>query len=98
MRADSGFFENTLLTFLETRGIPYIDLDGYTFRVFVTHRQGDGAELWRDYNQRAYCEQPIEELKHDLQADGFCVNDFYIAQSWGARQAQTAAGQHITMA
>jgi hypothetical protein len=39
-----------------------IDVDGYTFRVFVTNRQGDGAELWRDYNQRVCCEQHIEEL------------------------------------
>lgn len=48
-----------------------IEVDGYTFRVFVTNRQGDAAELWRDYNQRACCEQHIEELKNDLQADGF---------------------------
>ena len=144
VRADSGFFENSLLTFLEARGIPYIvvarltqnvkrkaaalaqwtvidenyawarftlqlqgwsapreffaireriresknavgrrliDVDGYTFRVFVTNRQGDGAELWRDYNQRACCEQHIEELKNDLQADGFCMKDFYATES-----------------
>ena len=144
VRADSGFFENALLTFLEARGIPYIivarltqtvkrkaaglatwtpidenyawarftlqlqgwsapreffairerirenksavgrrliDVDGYTFRVFVTNRQGDGAELWRDYNQRACCEQHIEELKNDLQADGFCMKDFYATES-----------------
>jgi hypothetical protein len=45
-----------------------IDVDGYTFRVFVTNRQGDGAELWRDYNllslylhasaQEQRCKQP----------------------------------------
>jgi hypothetical protein len=144
VRADSGFFENALLIFLEARGIPYIvvarltqtvkrkaaglatwtpidenyawarftlqlqgwsapreffairerirenksavgrrliDVDGYTFRVFVTNRQGDGAELWRDYNQRACCEQHIEELKNDLQADGFCMNEFYATES-----------------
>ena len=147
VRADSGFFDNALLTFLETMGIPYIvvarltqnvkrkaagiakwsaidenyawarftlqlhgwskprdffairervresksavgrrliDVDGYTFRVFVTNRleEGrDGAELWRDYNQRACCEQHIEELKNDLQADGFCMKDFYATES-----------------
>ncbi len=58
-----------------------IDVDGYTFRVFVTNRQGDGAELWRDYNQRACCEQHIEELKNDLQADGFCMKNFYATES-----------------
>jgi hypothetical protein len=58
-----------------------IDVDGYTFRVFVTNRQGDGAELWRDYNQRACCEQHIEELKNDLQAEGFRMKDFYATES-----------------
>jgi hypothetical protein len=144
VRADSGFFENALLTFLESLGIPYIvvarltqtvkrkaaglgtwtaidenyawarfslqlqgwsapreffairervredknavgrrliDVDGYTFRVFVTNREGNGAELWRDYNQRACCEQHIEELKNDLQAAGFCMHDFYATES-----------------
>lgn len=144
VRADSGFFENALLAFLEARGIPYIivarltqtvkrkaaglatwttidenyawarfslqlqgwsapreffairerirenknavgrrliEVDGYTFRVFVTNRQGDGATLWRDYNQRACCEQHIEELKNDLQADGFCMRNFHATES-----------------
>jgi hypothetical protein len=144
IRADSGFFENALLTFLEELGIPYIivarltqtvkrkaaglatwtriddnyawarftlqlqgwskpreffairelvrenknavgrrliEVDGYVYRVFVTNRQGDGAELWRDYNQRACIEQHIEELKNDLQADGFCMRDFYATES-----------------
>jgi hypothetical protein len=58
-----------------------IDVDGYTFRVFVTNRQGDGAALWRDYNQRACCEQHIEELKNDLRADGFSMKDFYATES-----------------
>ena len=39
-----------------------IDVDGYTFRVFVTNRQGDGAEIWRDYNKRACCKKYIEAL------------------------------------
>ena len=58
-----------------------IEVEGYTFRVFVTNRQGDGAELWRDYNQRACIEQHIEELKNDLQADGFCMRDFFATES-----------------
>jgi hypothetical protein len=144
LRADSGFFENALLAFLEELGIPYIvvarlthavkrkaaglatwiaidenyawarfslqlqgwpkpreffairervrenknavgrrliEVDGYTFRVFVTNRQGDGDVLWRDYNQRACVEQHIEELKNDLQADGFCMRDFFATES-----------------
>jgi len=58
-----------------------IEVPGYTYRVFVANRQGDEAELWRDYNQRACCEQHIEELKNDLQADGFCMQDFYATES-----------------
>lgn len=144
VRADSGFFDNALLSFLEERAIPYIvvarltttlkrkaaglaqwtpidanyawarfslklhgwpapreffairervrenkgavgrrliDVEGYTFRVFVTNRQGDAAELWRDYNQRACVEQHIEELKNDVQADGFCMRDFFATES-----------------
>lgn len=144
VRADSGFFDNALLSFLESRGVPYIvvarltrgvkrkaagladwtridgnyawarftlqlhgwaapreffairervrenknavgrrliDIEGHTFRVFVTNRKGDGAELWRDYNQRACIEQHIEELKNDLQADGFCMQDFHATES-----------------
>ncbi len=144
VRADSGFFEDALLSFLEARNIPYIvvakltqtvkrkaaglakwtaidedyawarfslklngwteprdfiairerirenksavgrrliDVEGYTFRIFVTNRQGDGAELWRDYNQRACIEQHIEELKNDLQVDGFCMKDFFATES-----------------
>jgi len=37
--------------------------------------------LWRDYNQRACVEQHIEELKNDVQADGFCMRDFFATES-----------------
>ncbi len=143
VRADSGFFSDPLLSFLEDRHIPYIvvarltrtlkrkvaglggwtpidadyawvrfslqlhgwskprdffairervrenkaavgrmllDVEGYTFRVFVTNREGDGVDLWRDYNQRACLGQHIEELKNDLQADGFCMRDFFATE------------------
>jgi hypothetical protein len=53
------------------------DVDGYTFRVFVTNRQGDTAELWRDYNQLACDGKQIEELKVDPQADGVCMRGFF---------------------
>jgi hypothetical protein len=58
-----------------------IDVEGYTFRVFVTNRQGDAAELWRDSTPRACVEQHIEELKNDVQADGFCMRDFFATES-----------------
>jgi hypothetical protein len=144
VRADSGFFDQALLEFLEQRGLSYIvvarlttrlkrhcagikawtqidehhdageftvklfgwtkerrfvvvrervretkaavgrtllDVPGYTFRVWVTNRSQSALELWRDYNQRACIEQRIEELKHDLSADGFCLQPFFATES-----------------
>jgi hypothetical protein len=144
VRADSGFFDQALLEFLEARALPYvivarltttlkrrcagikdwtvidehhdageftlklfgwskerrfvvvrervrdskaavgrrlIDVPGYTFRIWVTNRTDRALELWRDYNQRACIEQRIEELKHDLAADGFCLQPFFATES-----------------
>lgn len=58
-----------------------IDVPGYTFRVWVTNRSQAPLELWRDYNGRACIEQRIEELKHDLAADGFCLQPFFATES-----------------
>jgi hypothetical protein len=58
-----------------------IDVPGYTFRVWVTNRKESAVELWRDYNGRAGIEQRIEELKHDLAADGFCLQPFFATES-----------------
>lgn len=144
VRADSGFFEEALLAFLESRSLPYIvvarmtstlkrrcagiqnwtpideshaageftaqlfswsqarrfvvlreqvredkdpvgrrllEVPGYTFRVWVTNRPEGILELWRDYNQRARIEQRIEELKHDLCVQGFCLQSFFATES-----------------
>lgn len=144
VRADSGFFDQALLEFLEARGLPYVivapltprlkrqcaglqewtaldahrsvgelswqtlgaskprrfviirerlredkvtlgrrllDVPGYTFRVWVTNRPDTALALWRDYNQRACVEQRIEELKHDLGANGFCLHSFFATES-----------------
>lgn len=144
VRADSGFFEEALLSFLEERNLPYLvvarmtstlkrrcagiqdwtlvdehyavgeftaqlfrwskarrfvvlreavredkdavgrrllDVPGYTFRVWVTNRSQGALVLWRDYNGRATVEQRIEELKHDLAADGFCLQPFFGTES-----------------
>jgi len=144
VRADSGFFDQALLEFLELRQLPYIvvarltttlkrrcaqikewtvidanlavgefsvplfgwtkarrfvvvrerirtskttvgrlllEVPGYTFRVWVTNRDEGVLELWRDYNQRACIEQRIEELKHDLAADGFCLQPFFATEA-----------------
>jgi hypothetical protein len=50
-------------------------------RVWVTNRSEDALTLWRDYNGRATVEQRIEELKHDLAADGFCLQPFFATES-----------------
>lgn len=65
----------------EAVGRKLLDVPGYTFRVFVTNREGDALELWRDYNQRAVVEQRIEELKSEMHADGFCMRDFFATES-----------------
>jgi hypothetical protein len=62
-------------------GRQLIDVPGYTFRVWVTNRSEIPLELWRDYNGRACVEQRIEELKHDLAADGFCLQPFFATES-----------------
>jgi hypothetical protein len=144
VRADSGFFDDELLSFLEERRLPYIvvarmtpwvqraaqrveqwqdldenyavgefrlqlcswhterrfiavrervresrhsvgrkliDVPGYTFRVFVTSQTQAADEVWRDYNRRADVENRIAELKHDLGADGFCMQKFFATEA-----------------
>jgi len=58
-----------------------IEVPGYTYRVFVTNREADAMEVWRDYNKRAIIEQRIEELKAELHADGFCMQSFFATES-----------------
>ena len=144
LRADSGFFDDKLLSFLEQRLLPYIvvarltkwvkraaqavvqwtalddyfavgefrlklhgwsverrfvvirererenrdsvgrkliDVPGYTFRVFATSCAQTPEEIWRDYNRRADMENRIAELKHDLGADGFCLQEFFATEA-----------------
>ena len=49
--------------------------------MWVTHQSESAPEWWRDYNQRASIEQRIQELKHDLAADGFCLQPFFATES-----------------
>jgi len=62
-------------------GRKLIEVPGYTFRVWVTNREEGAVALWRDYNGRACVEQRIEELKHDLAANGFCLRPFFATES-----------------
>lgn len=144
VRADSGFFDDKLLSFLEQRCLPYIvvtrltkwvqreaqrvqqwveldanyavsefrltlhgwttqrrfvvirervresrasvgrkliEVPGYSFRIFVTSLDGPPEEIWRDYNRRADIENRIAELKHDLNADHFCMKQFHATEA-----------------
>lgn len=62
-------------------GKKLLEVPGYTFRIFVTNRPDPPEEIWRDYNQRACIEQRIEELKSDLAADDFCLQQFYATEA-----------------
>lgn len=65
----------------EALGKKLLEVPGYTFRIIVTNRTEAPEVLWRDYNKRAVIEQRIEELKADLNADGFCMKGFYATES-----------------
>ena len=62
-------------------GKKLFEVPGYTFRIFVTNRADPPEEIGRDYNQRACIEQRIEELKSDLAADAFCLQQFYATEA-----------------
>ena len=62
-------------------GRKLFEVPGYTFRIFVTNRPDPPEEIWRDYNQRACIEQRIKELKSDLGADDFCLQEFFATEA-----------------
>lgn len=57
------------------------EVPGYTFRLFVTNLALPPEEIWRDYNRRADMENRIAELKHDLAADDFCLQEFFATEA-----------------
>jgi hypothetical protein len=62
-------------------GRKLLDVPGYTFRIWVPNRSESAVALWRDDNGRACVEQRIAERKHDLAADGFCLQPFYATEA-----------------
>jgi hypothetical protein len=62
-------------------GRKLLDVPGYTFRVFVTNLALPPEQIWRDYNGRADMENRIAELKHDLAADDFCLQQFFATEA-----------------
>jgi DNA-directed RNA polymerase subunit N (RpoN/RPB10) len=65
----------------DSPGRRLIDVPGYTFRVLATSCGAAPEEVWRDYNRRADMENRIAELKHDLGADGFCLQEFFATEA-----------------
>jgi len=49
--------------------------------IFATNRSEEALVLWRDYNQRAIIEQRIAELKAELNAEGFCMKQFFATEA-----------------
>jgi Transposase DDE domain group 1 len=62
-------------------GRKLLEVPGYTFRLLVTNLADPPEEIWRDYNQRACIEQRIEELKSDLAAGSFCLQEFFATEA-----------------
>src|SRR5499427_8601826 len=62
-------------------GRKLLEVPGYTFRVFVTNLVLPPEEIWRDYNRRSDMENRIAELKHDLAADDFCLQEFFATEA-----------------
>jgi len=58
-----------------------LEVPGYTFRIFVTNSAAEPLAIWRDYNGRATVEQRISELKTDLAADDFCLQEFFATEA-----------------
>jgi hypothetical protein len=62
-------------------GRKLLEVPGYTFRVFVTNLEWPEEQVWRIYNLRTDMENCIAELKYDLAADGFCLNEFFATEA-----------------
>ena len=62
-------------------GRKLLEVPGYTFRLFVTNLALPPEEIWRDYNHRSDMENRIAELKHDLAADDFCLQEFFATEA-----------------
>jgi Transposase DDE domain group 1 len=62
-------------------GRKLLEVPGYTFRVFVTNLAQPPEEIWRDYHRRSDMENRIAELKHDLAADDFCLQEFFATEA-----------------
>jgi hypothetical protein len=69
-------------------GKKLIDCPGYAFQALVTNlpESVPPIEVWRDYNQRAGCEEVIKQLDADFALPKLCVKRF-----WGTEAALSLA-------
>lgn len=61
-------------------GCRLFETPGYTFPILVTNLADPPEEVRHDTHRRACVEQHIEELKSDLAADIFCLNEFFATE------------------
>jgi hypothetical protein len=60
-----------------------IEVPGYTFQALVTNLPSSvpPLEVWRDYNQRADCENVIKELQQGFGLTGLCLERFWATEA-----------------
>lgn len=58
-----------------------LGMSSHTFRFFAANRREDPFELWHDKNKCAAIEQSIGKISAVLDADGFCIKDFFAVES-----------------
>lgn len=60
-------------------GKTLLDCPGYQYQALVTNlpESTSAVQLWRDYNQRAGCEEVIKQLDGDFALPQLCVGTFY---------------------
>ena len=62
-------------------GRKLIDVPGYTFRVLVTNSPCPRIRFGATTTAGPYMENRIAELKHDLAADDFCLQEFFATEA-----------------
>ena len=72
VRADSGFYTEDIMSYLETQRLNYI----IAVRMYPNVKQ-----VWNIYNSRADCENRIKELKNDFGLENFCLQDFWATEA-----------------
>lgn len=64
-------------------GKKLLDVEGYRFQALVTNlpQSVRPIDVWRDYNQRAGCENVIKQLDMDFALDKLCLKKFFATEA-----------------